>query len=78
VVARLALAVLLTGTTALAAVPQPRVLATVQVGGQPTWLAAGAGSVWVANYGSGEVERVDPARNRVSASGRSASRRARW
>jgi hypothetical protein len=46
-------------TTLSAAALPVVVTATVHVGGQPIGLASGAGSIWVANYGSGEVERVD-------------------
>ena len=49
------------------AVAPPRVVATIHVGGQPTWLALGAGSIWVANYGAGTVDRIDPRSNRITA-----------
>ena len=56
------------GAGALAAQSPPiPVTATISVGGAPTGLASGAGSIWVANYGSGELERIDAARNRVVA-----------
>jgi len=50
-------------TAALSVVP---VTATVAIGGQPIGLATGAGSIWVANYGSNELDRVDPARAAVT------------
>jgi YVTN family beta-propeller protein len=40
---------------------------TVRVGRGPIGVAAGAGSVWVANVQSGTVSRVDPATVRVTA-----------
>jgi virginiamycin B lyase len=52
---------------AVLAVPAPRIQATIAVGGQPTWLEAAAGSLWVANYGASELERIDPATNKVRA-----------
>ena len=39
----------------------------VSVGGRPFSLAEAAGSLWVANFQSGTVQRVDPATNRVVA-----------
>jgi streptogramin lyase len=47
--------------------PRLRVTATVTIGGAPTGLTWGVGSIWVANYGDGTVDRVDPERNRVTA-----------
>src|SRR6266516_7123546 len=47
--------------------PRLRVIGRVSTGGQPTGLAYGAGSVWVANYGNGTVARIDPKRNRITA-----------
>src|SRR2546423_271389 len=44
-----------------------RVVAEVDVGGQPYGLAAGGGSVWVGNNGSDSVARIDTATNRVVA-----------
>ena len=38
-----------------------RVIGEVAVGDQPCGLAVGAGSVWVDGFGSGKVERIDPA-----------------
>jgi ABC-type transport system substrate-binding protein/DNA-binding SARP family transcriptional activator len=38
---------------------------TIDVGGAPTALAVGAGSLWVADGQNRRVEQVDPARNRV-------------
>jgi streptogramin lyase len=53
-------------TGALVTQPSPiRVAATIDVGGAPTGLAFGAGSIWVANYGGGRLERIDPARDKV-------------
>jgi YVTN family beta-propeller protein len=40
---------------------------TIPVGGQPTGLAAGAGSVWVASTAAGTLTRVDPGRETVTA-----------
>ena len=42
-------------------------LRKVEVGGQPFSLAEAAGSIWIANFLSGTVERLDPATNRVTA-----------
>jgi hypothetical protein len=40
---------------------------TIPVGGEPTGLAAGAGSVWVASTAAGTLTRVDPGRDTVTA-----------
>ncbi|HEY9244977.1 MAG TPA: hypothetical protein VIP48_23510 [Streptosporangiaceae bacterium] len=40
---------------------------TIPVGGEPTGLAAGAGSVWVASTGAGTLTRIDPGRDTVTA-----------
>ena len=37
----------------------------ISVGEQPAAVAAGGGSVWVANSGDGSVSRIDPESNRV-------------
>src|SRR5919197_6569375 len=68
-VAAAVLAVLLVacGTASSSGRKPPKVVATVRTGGEPIGLAAGYGSLWVANYGSGNVARLDPRRNRVSA-----------
>ena len=42
-------------------------LREIDVGGRPFSLAEAAGSVWIANFLSGTVERLDPATNRVVA-----------
>jgi len=39
------------------------VVATVPVGDDPGGIAAGAGAIWVANYGDGTVSRIDPETN---------------
>src|SRR5204862_806195 len=41
---------------------------TIDVGGRPFSLANAGGSVWVANFGSGTVQRIDPTTSRVVAS----------
>lgn len=46
---------------------QNRVVAAVPVGGRPTFVAAGAGAVWVANVDDRTVSRVDPDALRVTA-----------
>ena len=46
---------------------QNRVLAAVPVGSRPTFVAAGAGAVWVANVTDRTVSRVDPETLRVTA-----------
>jgi YVTN family beta-propeller protein len=40
---------------------------TIPVGGEPTGLATGAGSVWVASTAAGTLTRVDPGRETVTA-----------
>ena len=45
-----------------------RLLATVNVGGEPEWVGVGEGAVWITNRGLGLVQRVDPASNTVIAS----------
>jgi YVTN family beta-propeller protein len=50
--------------TILAAGPR---LTRIEVGGRPFSLAEGDGSIWVANFLSGAVQRIDPATNRVVA-----------
>ena len=40
---------------------------TIPVGGEPTGLATGAGSVWVASTAAGTLTRVDPGRDTVTA-----------
>jgi DNA-binding beta-propeller fold protein YncE len=47
--------------------PSKRVTATIRVGSQPARIAAGAGSVWVANLADGSLSRIDPHSNRVIA-----------
>ena len=42
-------------------------LREIDVGGRPFSLAEAAGSLWIANFLSGTVERLDPATNRVTA-----------
>jgi serine/threonine-protein kinase len=56
-----------TGPTASPAptLAKPRVDATVTVGTLPFGVARDAGSVWVANQGSGTVSRIDPDTHRV-------------
>ena len=39
---------------------------SIAVGDNPTALDFGAGAVWVANYGSGTVTRIDPSTNKAS------------
>jgi DNA-binding SARP family transcriptional activator/DNA-binding beta-propeller fold protein YncE len=46
---------------------QNRIVAAVPVGGRPTFVAAGAGAVWVANVNDRTVSRVDPDTLRVTA-----------
>jgi YVTN family beta-propeller protein len=43
------------------------VAATITVRGQPRFLAAGVGAVWVLNQSDGSVSRIDPATNAVVA-----------
>jgi YVTN family beta-propeller protein len=44
---------------------QPQVVAVIKTGTAPCAAVEGFGSVWVANYGSDTVSRVDPATNNV-------------
>jgi YVTN family beta-propeller protein len=44
---------------------QPQVVAVIKTGAAPCAAVEGFGSVWVANYGSDTVSRVDPATNKV-------------
>jgi YVTN family beta-propeller protein len=38
---------------------------SIDVGNEPSGIAVGGGSVWVANSGDGTVSRIDPATNDV-------------
>jgi streptogramin lyase len=49
------------------AVSQPQVAARITTGNNPCEATALAGSVWVANDGSGTLARVSPRKNRVTA-----------
>ena len=62
----LTLAVVLAAAAAPAAAA-PTVVAKVATGRQPCVMVAARGSLWVANYGSSTVARVDPKTNRVPA-----------
>src|SRR4051794_29802617 len=62
----LTLAVALAALAAPAAAAPP-VVAKVATGRQPCVMVAARGSLWVANYGSSTVARVDPRTNRVTA-----------
>jgi DNA-binding SARP family transcriptional activator/streptogramin lyase len=42
-----------------------RVIADIQVGGGPSWIAAGAGSVWVLNERDQTISQIDPRRHRL-------------
>jgi YVTN family beta-propeller protein len=55
----------LAGNSTLSHFEEPRVVARIPVGRGPTDIAAGAGSVWVANYLDGTISRIDPATNSV-------------
>ena len=44
-----------------------KVTATITVGRNPTWVAADAGVIWVANHHGASVSRIDPATNKVTA-----------
>jgi len=59
-------AVVLAAAVAPAAAAPP-VVAKVGTGRQPCVMVAARGSLWVANYGSSTVTRVDPRTNRVTA-----------
>lgn len=48
--------------------PNPWHLRRIDVGGHPFSLAEAGGSIWVANFLTGKVQRIDPATNRVAAS----------
>ena len=43
-----------------------RLLATVDVGGEPEWIGAGPDSIWVTNRGLNGVQQVDPSTNEVT------------
>jgi len=60
-----AAAALLVSTLFSAAAPGASVTARITVRLQPCAEIAGFGSVWVANYGSSTVSRIDPRTNRV-------------
>jgi YVTN family beta-propeller protein len=45
----------------------PRLVAKVATGRQPCVMVAARGNLWVANYGSSTVARVDPKTNKVTA-----------
>jgi len=49
---------------ASAAAPQP--VARIVAGAKPCGIASSAGGVWVAAYGTGQLVRIDPRRNRVA------------
>ena len=42
-----------------------RVIADIQVGGGPSWIAAGAGSVWVLNERDQTISQIDPRTHRL-------------
>ena len=44
----------------------PRVVAKIATGQAPCSEAGGYGAVWVGNYGSSDVARIDPKTNRVT------------
>ena len=46
---------------------EKRVVKAVRVDGQPDFNAADFGAVWIANFGMGTLDRLDPASNRVVA-----------
>jgi len=46
---------------------EPRVVEVLEIGGDPADAAFGAGSLWVADYQSGQIVRIDPARRKVVA-----------
>ena len=57
----------LTAAAALAATRSaPRVVARIATGQAPCSEAGGFGAVWVGNYGSSDVARIDPKTNRVT------------
>lgn len=45
-----------------------RLLATIDVGGEPEWIGAGLDAIWVTNRGLRSVQRIDHTRNAVVAS----------
>jgi outer membrane protein assembly factor BamB len=47
--------------------PLVPVVATIQVGAEPTQVAVGAGGVWVGVWSTGKLVRIDPATNRAVA-----------
>lgn len=51
---------------ATAATGRPQVVARIQTGSEPCSEAGGFGAVWVGNYGSGTLARIDPAKNQVT------------
>jgi YVTN family beta-propeller protein len=55
----------LVGDSTLSHFEEPRVVARIPVGREPTDVAFGEGSVWVANYLEGTISRIDPATNSV-------------
>ena len=60
------IAALVLATTALAAAGAPRVAAKIRVGLKPCAAIQAYGAVWISNYGSATLSRVDPATNRVT------------
>jgi streptogramin lyase len=56
-----------TVSTPSTTVPVVPVVATVQVGAEPTQVAVGADGVWVGVWATGKLVRIDPASNRVEA-----------
>src|ERR671931_589074 len=58
---------LIAATTIASGQATPPRIAALHVGGGPTGLTTGAGSVWVADYSGHRVIRLDPRRNRVVA-----------
>jgi streptogramin lyase len=56
----------LTIAHATAAVSSPQVVAKIVTGPNPCGVAAGFGSLWIANDGSGSLVRIDPQRNRIT------------
>ena len=55
-----------------------RIVDAVPVGGRPTFVAAGAGAVWVANINDRTMSRVDRVTLRVTATSGSASSQRTW
>ncbi len=63
----LAIVVVLVAVGAAAgATGTPQVVARISTGSMPCSEAAGFGALWVDNYGSGTLARVDPAHNDVT------------